>query len=352
MAPKEAPSKKAVREKKKSIVEDLTFGLKNKNKSKKVQQFITRTEDSVKKSHGGSQQIKNKEQKEAGKLAKQLQEEELRLLFNEGITGQFGKSKAKAKAAASELGIVSANEGISDFLDALSSDSDSDDEVKEKRKTIYMDEDEPAQVEVYRVKTIEDLIDEQREKLSAEGKKGTPVTAASFAIWREAKLAKKQADAEERMKQAELAKKKGGGGKNASTLSGKELYNYNASLFVDDEAAIDSKEETAMNAELIARQEEEERRQQAELEKAQEEQERLAQIQQAEIEARRLKDEDRRKIAASPTRVTFHLLGVEINQCIFEEDEEEDLVMFPEVNTMKLSPMMDLDSKQESSVAS
>lgn len=57
MAPKEAPSKKAVREKKKSIVEDLTFGLKNKNKSKKVQQFITRTEDSVKKSHGGSQQV-------------------------------------------------------------------------------------------------------------------------------------------------------------------------------------------------------------------------------------------------------------------------------------------------------
>ena len=36
MSGKEKPSKKAVREKKKNIVEDLTFGLKNKNKSKKV----------------------------------------------------------------------------------------------------------------------------------------------------------------------------------------------------------------------------------------------------------------------------------------------------------------------------
>jgi hypothetical protein len=36
MSNKEKPSKKATREKKKAIVEDLTFGLKNKNKSKKV----------------------------------------------------------------------------------------------------------------------------------------------------------------------------------------------------------------------------------------------------------------------------------------------------------------------------
>ena len=57
VAPKEAPSKKAVREKKKTLVEDLTFGLKNKNKSKKVQQFINRTELSVKASHGGAQQV-------------------------------------------------------------------------------------------------------------------------------------------------------------------------------------------------------------------------------------------------------------------------------------------------------
>lgn len=47
------PSKKAVREKKERAIEDATFGLKNKNKSKKVQQFINRVEKSVKNQNGG-----------------------------------------------------------------------------------------------------------------------------------------------------------------------------------------------------------------------------------------------------------------------------------------------------------
>ena len=46
------PSKKAVKAKKEKIVEDLTFGLKNKNKSKKVQQFIDRVEKTVKSNSG------------------------------------------------------------------------------------------------------------------------------------------------------------------------------------------------------------------------------------------------------------------------------------------------------------
>jgi hypothetical protein len=53
MASKEnKPSKKAAKEKQKKAIEDVTFGLKNKNKSKKVQQFINRVEKSVK--HNGN----------------------------------------------------------------------------------------------------------------------------------------------------------------------------------------------------------------------------------------------------------------------------------------------------------
>lgn len=59
------------------------------------------------------------------------------------------------------------------------------------------------------MKTLEDIIEEQRAKLAAQGKVGTPVTAETFAIWRAGKLAKRQAEAEARMK--ELSKKKGGG---------------------------------------------------------------------------------------------------------------------------------------------
>lgn len=64
---------------------------------------------------------------------------------------------------------------------------------------------------VFREKTIEDIIEEQRAKLAAEGKKGTPVTAETFAVWRKGKLAQKQAEAEARLK-AEQNKKKGGKG--------------------------------------------------------------------------------------------------------------------------------------------
>lgn len=41
-------SKKAVKEKQARVIDDSTFGLKNKNKSKKVQQFIDRVEKTVK----------------------------------------------------------------------------------------------------------------------------------------------------------------------------------------------------------------------------------------------------------------------------------------------------------------
>ena len=52
------PSKKAVKEKKAKVIEDATFGLKNKNKSKKVQQYIERVEKSVKLSHGGAEAVR------------------------------------------------------------------------------------------------------------------------------------------------------------------------------------------------------------------------------------------------------------------------------------------------------
>ena len=45
-------SKKAVRAKKEQKIEDLTFGIKNKNKSSKVKLFIDRAEKCVKHSFG------------------------------------------------------------------------------------------------------------------------------------------------------------------------------------------------------------------------------------------------------------------------------------------------------------
>lgn len=147
------------------------------------------------------------------KLMKQLQEEELRLLFNEGITNQFGKKKSKTAGAAAALGLNEANKEVADFLDGMSSDSSDDDSEDDRRKgggEIYI-EDVQAPTEVFREKTIEDIIEEQRAKLASEGKVGTPVTAESFAKWRAGKILQRQAEAEARLK-AEQTKKKGGKG--------------------------------------------------------------------------------------------------------------------------------------------
>jgi hypothetical protein len=167
-----------------------------------------------------------------------LQEEEMRALFNEGISGQFGKAKKANAERAAKLGIAEANPDILQIIEEkFGSDSDSDSDSDDDDGPYYVTEDEPTSVEVFREKTIEDIIEEQRAKLAAEGKilkwrifvqfvvyplinryfmfvtgkQGTPITAESFAAWRTAKLAKKQAEAEARAL-AELSKKKGSKG--------------------------------------------------------------------------------------------------------------------------------------------
>jgi hypothetical protein len=162
-------------------------------------------------------QEKAKELKKEAKLAKQLQEMELNILFNEGISNQFGKKKSAAQSKASALGLTESNSKLEEFLEAISSESenDSDDDNYPRRNKsdgpVFIETDESVATEVFREKTIEDIIEEQRAKLAAEGRKGTPVTAESFAVWRAAKLLQRQEEAEARLK-AEQAKKKGGKG--------------------------------------------------------------------------------------------------------------------------------------------
>ena len=55
MAPKkkeDGPSKKSLRAKKETRIDDLTFGIKNKNKSAKVKLFVDRAVKGVKHSFG------------------------------------------------------------------------------------------------------------------------------------------------------------------------------------------------------------------------------------------------------------------------------------------------------------
>lgn len=104
------------------------------------------------------------------------------MLFNDGITNQFGKKKSQAAEEAKAMGIA---EQIID-VDALSlsGSEESDDDLSDNGLSgNVVDQVADEAIEIFREKTIEDIIEEQRAKLAAEGKKGTPVTAESFKIW-------------------------------------------------------------------------------------------------------------------------------------------------------------------------
>jgi len=83
-------------------------------------------------------------------------------------------------------------------------------------------------------RSIEEIIEEKRSQLPPGG---TPVTLETFKAWKEKREADRLAKVES--DRAEAAKK--GGGK-FTGLSGRDLFTYDASLFVDDADAADADE--------------------------------------------------------------------------------------------------------------
>jgi hypothetical protein len=71
----DGPSKKTELKQKEKVIEDKTFGLKNKNKSKAVQQYIKGVEQQVK-GQGKSAQLAQAQEFEEKALKKKLKEEE------------------------------------------------------------------------------------------------------------------------------------------------------------------------------------------------------------------------------------------------------------------------------------
>ena len=70
------------------------------------------------------------------------------------------------------MGLAEANKEVLEFLDNLSDDTDEDmDDDDGPTNTVHIQEEELTAVEVFREKTLEDIIEEQRAKLLAEGKK-------------------------------------------------------------------------------------------------------------------------------------------------------------------------------------
>lgn len=102
MAKKKAggDSKKSVQKKQQQVIEDKTFGLKNKNKSKKVQQKIQSIEKNV--LHSGDPKLRKLEEqrrqaKAEAKARKKAMQEEQNALFGEALLAVQKKSTTNQK---------------------------------------------------------------------------------------------------------------------------------------------------------------------------------------------------------------------------------------------------------------
>lgn len=229
----EAASKNAIKKKQARLIEDKTFGLKNKNKSSKVKAFVQSTEKSIMNAGTDARsrhlEEKKKQEKVARKALKKAQEAEQAALFSSALL------------AVSKKGPKSSGSGK---INAKGRDHDTDDKkagTSRAMKMMYqMDakemEDKLKEDPNY-VPTLEDKVETQRQnklkELKASGKNGTPVTETSFTVWQERKRKRKEAAAK-KLVENEMKKKKGG--KGLSVLSGRELYNYKKALFKDQEA--------------------------------------------------------------------------------------------------------------------
>ena len=122
----DATSKKAEQKKKKQILEDKTFGLKNKSKSKKVQQHVAAVEKSV--MNSGDPKLRKQEEqrkkiKADAKMRKKAMKEEQDALFGEALLAVVKKGTTDKKGGK---------------IEAKGRDADDDDKKKSTSRAMKM----------------------------------------------------------------------------------------------------------------------------------------------------------------------------------------------------------------------
>ena len=190
-------SKKTVDKQKAKVIEDKTFGLKNKNRSAKVQAFVQSVAKSVK--QGNPDERKHNAELEAKRKAKEEKkafEEEMQKLFK---TVDKDKTGAEGEEGEEDLGC-----NPEDYL--------------------FRPEDfEEVEVDDRR---LEEKLEAEREALKGRTDL-TPVTEESFQAWKALKRKEALEKEQERLKK----------GKQTGQLRGWDLWQHDQDLFVDDEDA-------------------------------------------------------------------------------------------------------------------
>jgi len=228
---KKQDNKKQDQKKKEKMLEDKTFGLKNKNKSAKVQKYVAQTKSSIMGGISHRERVEKeqkKQEKMANKQARKQAEKERNALFNDALLAVNKKKTTKLKGESSAVG-----------RDASAAANDKKNTSRAMKMMFQMDAkemEEKLREDPNYVPTLEDEVEAKRqelfERLKKTGKKGTPVTPETLKAWQEKKR-KRKAEAAKKLVEAESRKRKGG--KGLSVLSGRELYEYNSKLFKDKE---------------------------------------------------------------------------------------------------------------------
>ncbi|RNF19424.1 uncharacterized protein Tco025E_04181 [Trypanosoma conorhini] len=201
--------KKAEQKKKEKILEDKTFGLKNKNRSSKVQSYIQSVSKSV--NQGNPNERKRTEELEAKRKAREEKrafEAEMAKLFNDvGKPSKPATQNPHEEGGASDTEDADKNFGCAPE-DYLFRPEDFDEVQHDERR-------------------LEERLEAEREALQGRTDL-TPVTEESFQAWKAAK----RVEAAE-VEAARVRKAKTGEGK----LRGWDLWQMDKDLFVDDDDA-------------------------------------------------------------------------------------------------------------------
>ncbi|KAJ1627591.1 hypothetical protein T492DRAFT_1023456 [Pavlovales sp. CCMP2436] len=294
MAPKAAPSK-SEKEAKAQKVADKTFGLKNKNKSKIVQQYIKATANIEQLTKDEKRNIKNKEEKEKEKIAEAARDsicKPVMIKQKEAPAGadpksilcefhKVGKCTKGAKCkfshdlnirgkaakldvfadkrddiykdqAALEKAILDREGGhgkrvsseiiCKHFIDAVERRQygwiwkcPNGEEKCQYRHALPPGYKLKSEVEADKLLAMDEgpSLEDQIEQQRAELKVRTPLTFEVFVVWRERKKREAAEMEEQAMKDAHTARAKGG----KVTLSGRALFQFDPTLFKDDAAA-------------------------------------------------------------------------------------------------------------------
>ena len=233
---KDGASKKNEQKKKEKSFDDKTFGLKNKNKSKKVQDQVNSIKHNVYNTGTTARtrqdDMKKKAAKTNAKLKKKAAKAEQDALFGEALMAVKTKTSTSGKAGA---------------VEAKGRDHDDKEEKSGTSRAMKMmfqmdaqEMEEKLKEDPNYVPTLEDEIESQRqamvESLKKSGKKGTPVTPETFKVWQDKKRKRRVEEIKKKV-DVELRKKKGG--KGLAVLSGRDLYEYKRELFVDRDTTED-----------------------------------------------------------------------------------------------------------------